>query len=392
MKAMILAAGKGTRARPLTHVVPKPMIPLMRKPVMESIIEHLRAYGFNQLMVNTSYLSTAIENYFRDGTAWGVEIGYSYEGVMEEHTFVDHTLGSAGGMKRIQDFSGFFDDTFVVVCGDALIDVNFDEVLAFHRARKSIATLVMKPVEAKEVSKYGIVVTDAQGRVTHFQEKPSQQEALSNSANTGIYVFEPEIFNYIPANTEYDIGSQLFPHLAAAGVPFYGIAMPFQWVDIGSMQDFWQVNRQILNQQLPNYPMPGKQVAPNVWCGLNVRADFSQIALKGPVYIGSSSEIQPGVTIIGPTMIGSGCLVESGAQIIESFVTDYIRVGSLAHLEQQMIFAGQSISPDGTSINLLESGLNWLIDDQRRREVLSAEKSLLSDLFNSMAKSPADAL
>lgn len=151
MKAMILAAGKGTRARPLTTILPKPMIPLIRKPIMESIVEHLREYGFNQLMVNTSYLSADIENYFRDGHAWGVEMGYSYEGVMEGNTFVDNVLGSAGGMKHIQNFSGFFDDTFVVVCGDALIDVDFDQVLAFHRARKSVATLIMRPVPTDQV-------------------------------------------------------------------------------------------------------------------------------------------------------------------------------------------------------------------------------------------------
>ncbi|TQI79124.1 mannose-1-phosphate guanylyltransferase [Serratia fonticola] len=383
MKAMILAAGKGTRARPLTTILPKPMIPLIRKPIMESIIEHLKRYGFNQLMVNTSYLSGDIENYFRDGHAWGVEIGYSYEGIMEGNTFVDNVLGSAGGMKHIQNFSGFFDDTFVVVCGDALIDVDFDQVLAFHRARKSVATLIMRPVPADQVSKYGVVVTDEQGRVSKFQEKPKMEEALSNNANTGIYVFEPEIFDYIPDGVEYDIGSQLFPKLAELGVPFYGIALPFQWVDIGSLQDFWHVNRMILNQELPDYPMPGLQIAPHIWCGLNVKADFSTLDIEGPVYIGSSTEIQPGVTIRGPAMIGAGCLLEQGAVIDQSFIADYTRVGGIANLYQQMIFAGKVISPDGTAIDLSEAGLNWLIDDKRRMDRITAEKSLFNEFLQS---------
>jgi mannose-1-phosphate guanylyltransferase len=383
MKAMILAAGKGTRARPLTTILPKPMIPLIRKPIMESIIEHLKRYGFNQLMVNTSYLSGDIENYFRDGHAWGVEIGYSYEGIMEGNTFVDNVLGSAGGMKHIQNFSGFFDDTFVVICGDALIDVDFDQVLAFHRARKSVATLIMRPVPADQVSKYGVVVTDEQGRVSKFQEKPKMEEALSNNANTGIYVFEPEIFDYIPDGVEYDIGSQLFPKLAELGVPFYGIALPFQWVDIGSLQDFWHVNRMILNQELPDYPMPGLQIAPHIWCGLNVKADFSTLDIEGPVYIGSSTEIQPGVTIRGPAMIGAGCLLEQGAVIDQSFIADYTRVGGIANLYQQMIFAGKVISPDGTAIDLSEAGLNWLIDDKRRMDRITAEKSLFNEFLQS---------
>ncbi|CAI2107955.1 MULTISPECIES: sugar phosphate nucleotidyltransferase [Serratia] len=381
MKAMILAAGKGTRARPLTTILPKPMIPLIRKPIMESIVEHLREYGFNQLMVNTSYLSADIENYFRDGHAWGVEMGYSYEGVMEGNTFVDNVLGSAGGMKHIQNFSGFFDDTFVVVCGDALIDVDFDQVLAFHRARKSVATLIMRPVPADQVSKYGIVVTNDQGRVSQFQEKPKAEEALSNNANTGIYVFEPEIFNYIPDGVEYDIGSQLFPKLAELDVPFYGIVLPFQWVDIGSLQDFWHVNRMILNRELPDYPMPGIQVAPQIWCGLNVKADFANLDIEGPVYIGSSTEIQPGVTIRGPAIIGAGCLLEQGAMVDQSFVADYTRVGGIAQLYQQMIFAGKVISPDGTAIDLSDAGLNWLIDDKRRTDIITAEKSLFKELL-----------
>lgn len=381
MKAMILAAGKGTRARPLTTILPKPMIPLIRKPIMESIIEHLKKYSFNQLMVNTSYLSGDIESYFRDGHAWGVEIGYSYEGLMEGNSFVDTVLGSAGGMKHIQNFSGFFDDTFVVVCGDALIDVNFDDVLAFHRARKSVATLVMRPVASDQVNKYGIVVTDEQGRVSKFQEKPDEKSALSNNANTGIYVFEPEIFNYIPDGVEYDIGSQLFPKLAELGVPFYGIALPFQWVDIGSLQDFWQVNRMILNQELPDYVMPGIKVSPHIWCGLNVKADFSTLDIEGPVYIGSSTEIQPGVTIKGPAIIGAGCLLEQGAVIDQSFISDYTRVGGIAHLYQQMIFAGKVISPEGTSIDLFEAGLNWLIDDKRRADIITAEKSLFNEFL-----------
>lgn len=268
------------------------------------------------------------------------------------------------------------------MCGDALIDVDFDQVLAFHKARKSVATLIMRPVPEDQVSKYGIVVTDEQGRVSKFQEKPKTTEALSNNANTGIYVFEPEIFNYIPDGVEYDIGSQLFPKLAEAGVPFYGIALPFQWVDIGSLQDFWHVNRMILNRELPDYPMPGIQIAPQIWCGLNVKADFANLDIEGPVYIGSSTEIQPGVTIRGPAIIGAGCLLEQGAVIEQSFIADYTRVGGIANLNQQMIFAGKVISPDGTAIDLTEAGLNWLIDDKRRKDIIAAEKLLFNEFLS----------
>lgn len=381
MKAMILAAGKGTRIRPLTNIMPKPMIPLLSKPVMESIIEHLYRYNFREIIVNTSYLSNSIESYFRDGSPWGVEIAYSYEGYLENDQFIDKPLGSAGGMKKIQQFSGFFDDTFIVVCGDALIDVNFHEVIAFHKSRKSIATLVMKEVSPSEVNKYGIVVTDAQGQVVQFQEKPSMEEALSTSANTGIYVFEPEIFNYIPDNVEFDIGSQLFPALVSHQVPFYGIALPFQWVDIGSVPDFWIANRLLLTKEVGGHKIPGKEVKPGIWCGINVKIDFDKVNIHGPVYIGSSTEIQDDVTIIGPTFIGANCLIESGANITEGLITDYTRIGHQATIEQHIVFAGKVISPNGTTIDLHEAGLDWLIDDRRRQTLQNEENALLNELI-----------
>ena len=198
MKAMILAAGKGTRVRPLTNVLPKPMIPLIRKPIMEAIIDHLRRHKFEEIFINTSYLSSTIEDYFRDGDRFGVQIAYSYEGTLENGVFKDKPLGSAGGMRNIQDRCGFFDDVFAVLCGDALIDVDLSEVVRFHREQGAIATIVMKEVARNEVSKYGVVVTDESGRVLRFQEKPKIEEAASSTINTGIYLFDPRVFDYIP--------------------------------------------------------------------------------------------------------------------------------------------------------------------------------------------------
>jgi mannose-1-phosphate guanylyltransferase len=381
MKAMILAAGKGTRVRPLTTVMPKPMLPLIQKPVMECIIEHLKRQGFDQLVINTSYMSDSIERYFKDGSQWGVNIAFSFEGQLEHGHFVDRPLGSAGGMRKVQDFSGFFDDTFVVVCGDALIDVDFGKVLAFHKARGSIATIVMKDVPKEEVHKYGVVVTDEDGKIERFQEKPAVQDAASTTVNTGIYVFEPAIFDFIPEGVEYDIGGQLFPALVKAGAPFYGISLPFQWVDIGSLSDFWTANRLILQGGVKDFVMPGTEVRPGVWCGLNVRANFDRIHLTPPVYIGASTEIGDGATVTGPTLIGSNCLIGTGANIIESIISDYTRIDGLAHLEETIVLAGQCIQPDGQVLNLEDAGLDWLIDDSRKKEVMDEETSALRRLL-----------
>ena len=237
MKAMILAAGKGTRIRPITYTMPKPMIPILQKPVMEFLLELLRQHGFDQIVVNVSHLANEIESYFRDGQHFGVQIAYSFEGRIVDGELVGEAIGSAGGMRRIQDFSPFFDDTFVVLCGDALIDLDLTAAVKWHKAKGAIATVVMKSVPKEEVSSYGVVVTDDEGRIKAFQEKPSVEEALSTNINTGIYIFEPEVLNYIPSGQEYDIGSQLFPKLVEIAAPFYGISMDFQWVDIGKVPD-----------------------------------------------------------------------------------------------------------------------------------------------------------
>ncbi len=173
MKAMILAAGKGTRVRPITHTIPKPLIPILQKPVMEFLLELLRQHGFDQIMVNVSHLAEEIESYFRDGQRFGVQIGYSFEGRIEEGELIGDALGSAGGLRRIQDFNPFFDDTFVVLCGDALIDLDLTAAVKLHREKGAIATIVTKTVDKEEVSSYGVVVSDEEGRILSFQEKPS---------------------------------------------------------------------------------------------------------------------------------------------------------------------------------------------------------------------------
>jgi len=199
MKAMILAAGKGTRVRPITHTIPKPMIPILQKPVMEFLLELLKEHGFTEVMVNVSHLAEEIENYFRDGQRFGVEIAYSFEGRIQDGQLIGDALGSAGGLKKIQNFQSFFDETFVVLCGDALIDLDLTEAVRRHREKGAMASLITKRVPKDQVSSYGVVVTDADGRVRSFQEKPAVDEAASNMINTGIYIFEPEVLDFVPS-------------------------------------------------------------------------------------------------------------------------------------------------------------------------------------------------
>ncbi|HEY9852651.1 MAG TPA: NDP-sugar synthase [Leptolyngbyaceae cyanobacterium] len=366
MKAMILAAGKGTRVRPITYTIPKPLIPILQKPVMEFLVELLRQHGFDQIMVNVSHLADEIENYFRDGQRFGVQIGYSFEGRIVEGQLVGEAIGSAGGMKRIQDFNPVFDDTFVVLCGDALIDLDLAAAVKWHKEKGSLATVVMKAVPKEEVSSYGVVVTDDNGKIKAFQEKPKVEEALSTSINTGIYIFEPEIFNYIPSGVEYDIGSQLFPKLVEIDAPFYGVTMDFQWVDIGKVPDYWHAIRSVLQGEIKNVSIPGKEVAPGVYTGLNVAVNWDKVEIQGPVYIGAMTRIEDGAKIIGPTMIGPNCWVCKGATVDNSIIFEYSRLGPGVRLVDKLVFGRYCVDKTGATIDVQAAALDWLITDARQ--------------------------
>ena len=369
MKAMILAAGKGTRVRPITYTIPKPMIPILQKPVMEFLLDLLKHHGFDQIMVNVSHLANEIEGYFRDGQRFGVEIAYSFEGRIEEGQLVGDALGSAGGMKKIQEFSPFFDDTFVVMCGDALIDLDLTEAVRQHKEKGSIATVVMKSVPIKQVPSYGVVVTDEDGRIKSFQEKPKVEEALSTDINTGIYIFEPEIFNYIPAGMEYDIGGDLFPKLVAAGAPFFGIRMDFEWVDIGKVPDYWQAIQDVMTGQVKLIDIPGEEVKPGVFTGLNVKVNWDKVDIQGPVYIGARAHIEDGAKIVGPTMIGPNCAICSNAIIDRSVIFEYSRIGPGARLVDKLVFGRYCVDKTGASIDMKAAALDWLITDTRQAEL-----------------------
>ena len=346
-KAMILAAGQGTRVRPLTQQTPKPMVPILGKPVMAYIIEHLARYGIRDIIVNVAFNHWKIESYFGDGRSWGVNIGYAYEGAREHGEIVPKPLGSAGGMRRIQDFSGFFDETTVVLCGDAIIDLDLSAALFEHRNKQAVASVVTLEVPLDQVKSYGIVVADESGRVTSFQEKPSPEEARSRLASTGIYIFEPQVLDLIPQGREFDIGGQLFPKLVEQGLPFYAQSRFFNWIDIGRVTDYWSVCQRVLRGEVAQMDMPGREVRPGVWVGLNTQVDWDSVTIKGPVYIGSGTCIEPGVTLEGPTWIGHGCRLREGSKVVRSVLFEYTRVGAGTCFEEVVASPQYCVSRKG---------------------------------------------
>ncbi|MDO8439386.1 MAG: NDP-sugar synthase [Telluria sp.] len=377
MKAMILAAGKGTRVRPLTYDLPKPMIPILGKPVMAYLVEYLAKHGVTEIMVNVSYLHEKIEEYFGEGHQFGVQIGYSFEGYTnDDGEVVPQPIGSAGGMKKIQEFGAFFDETTIVLCGDALIDLDLKSALFEHRRKGALASVITREVPWDKVSSYGVVVSDANGRIKEFQEKPSQDEAKSNFISTGIYIFEPAVLDLIPSGCAFDIGSQLFPLLAERGLPFYAQARAFNWIDIGTVSDYWEVLQKVLLGEVAQLDVPGIQVEEGLWVGLNTRIDWEGTTIIGPVYIGSGTRIEAGVSITGPSWIGHGSHICAGASIVRSVLFEYTRVLHDVNLHEMIVYKDYSVDRAGEMKHVSEYAADEWANARDRRQSRRTELAI----------------
>ena len=301
-------------------------------------------------MVNVAYHHQKIERYFGDGHRWGVELGYSYEGVLDHGDILPRPMGSAGGMRKIQDFSGFFDETTLVLCGDALIDLDIGAALHEHKAKGAVASVVTLDVPLSEVSNYGIVVAGKDGQIESFQEKPSPSEAKSTMASTGIYLFEPSVIDLIPSNTVYDIGSQLFPQLVERRDPFFAQKRFFNWIDIGRVSDYWSVLQRVLRGGVAEMNMPGTEVRPGVWVGINTSIPWNQVNIQGPVYFGSSVKVEPGATIIGPAWVGHGSHIKAGAVIERSVLFEYTRIPNGTAIREMIVSPEYCVDRSGNTI------------------------------------------
>ena len=382
MKALVLAAGKGTRVMPLTRGTAKPMLRILDTPVLELLIERLRQHGITQIVINTSDHAEAVEQYFGDGRRFGVEIAYSFEGYLSQGELVGEPLGSAGALRHIQRHAGFFDDTFLVLCGDAVVDIDFTALVAEHHRNRALATIALAEVPRSEVCHYGVAVLDESGMVTGFQEKPSVEDAASTLVNTGIYVFEPQILNHIPDTYPADIGSQVFPALAAQGLALFGARLSMTWLDIGRLPDFYRVSQLALLGKVPGYQLPGREIAPGLRTGINVSVNPRRCRLEGPIVIAGGARIEDGTALIGPCFIGAGAVVEAGARIERSIILPHARIGQLADLHAVVTDGQYCMSEDGTVIDLQVTDLPWVIGDARMpaSAIREAEQRFLDTL------------
>ncbi|MCL5105585.1 MAG: NDP-sugar synthase [Armatimonadetes bacterium] len=303
MKAMILAAGVGSRLDPLTRNVPKPLVPIVNKPVMEHIVEMLAKNGFKEIMVNLHYLGDQIQGYFGDGKKWGVKIHYSPE---------DRLWGDAGSVKRCEDF--FDEGTFVVVGGDDLADIDLKKLVRFHEQKKALATIGLSLVD--DPSEYGIALLNDRGRITRFLEKPKGEVVFSNSANTGVYIFDRHVFELIPKGVQYGFGANLFPLLLEQKTRFYGYLTSSYWKDVGSLKQYQEAHRDALSGRV-DIKIPVPEVKKYVWMGSNVQIDPTA-EIGYPVVIGNNCRIEAGAKLLEYSILADDCVLEEGAVVKQS--------------------------------------------------------------------------
>jgi mannose-1-phosphate guanylyltransferase/phosphomannomutase len=305
MKAVIMAGGKGTRLKPLTCNKPKPMVPIANRPMMEHIVALLKNHGFTELLVTLFYLPDAIQNYFGDGAQRGVKFQYLLE---------EAPLGTAGSVKNGERF---LDDTFLVISGDTLTDIDLAAAVRFHQEKKAAATLVLTKVS--NPLEYGVVITDEEGRIKRFLEKPGWGEVFSDTVNTGIYILEPSIFKLYRPGQVFDFSKDLFPLLLANGEPLFGYVAPGYWSDIGNLEQYRQAHYDLLTVQM-KIDIPGREVRPGVWAG-------------------EGTEIASGAMIEGPVLLGNGCKVGAEVQISKySIIGDEARIGAGTSIKRSIVW------------------------------------------------------
>ncbi|HEX8067329.1 MAG TPA: NDP-sugar synthase [Thermoleophilaceae bacterium] len=315
MKAMVLAAGLGTRLRPLTYEIPKPMVPVLDRPVMAHILGLLERQGFDEVIANLHYFPDAVRGYFGD------RVEYRYE---------EELLGTAGGVRNVSDFFG--DDLVIVVSGDALTDVDLNGLADRHRQAGGIGTLTVKHVE--DTREYGVVIHDSDGRIQGFQEKPDPAEALSHLGNCGIYCFSPEIFDYFPDRPFVDWAQDVFPTLLENDVPFHVHEIDEYWNDVGSLDELRQGTWDALEGRL-RIEVTGSPAGDGVVAGEGSSLDGVEV-VGPPVWVGQGCEIGDGVRLMGPVAIGDGC-----------------RIGAGSALRDSIVFPGTEVAPDTLAIGAI---------------------------------------
>ncbi|MCW2499843.1 MAG: mannose-phosphate guanyltransferase [Frankiales bacterium] len=317
MRAVVMAGGEGTRLRPMTANQPKPLLPVVNRPIMEHVLRLLKRHGFDETVVTVQFLAAMVRTYFGDGDELGMHLSYATE---------ETPLGTAGSVKNAE--SALKDDAFLVISGDALTDIDLGAVVAAHRERGALVTVCLKRVP--DPLEFGIVITDENDRIERFLEKPTWGQVFSDTVNTGIYVMEPEVFAHVAAAEVVDWSGDVFPALVEAGAPVFGYVAEGYWEDVGTHESYLRAQADVLNRQV-DVEIPGFEMSPGVWVGEGAEVDPDAI-LKGPLCIGDYAKVEAAAELREFTVLGDNVVVKGGAFLHRAVVHDNAFVGVGANL------------------------------------------------------------
>ncbi len=321
MKAVVMAGGEGSRLRPLTIGRPKPMVPMVSKPVMGHILDLLKRQGITEVVVTLHFMPEVIQSYFGDGHGLGIKIYYAIE---------ENPLGTAGSVKNAQEF---LDEPFLIISGDAVTDINLQQVIGFHQEKGSEATLTLYRVP--NPLEYGVIITDPDGKITQFLEKPSWGEVISDTVNTGIYVIDPTVLGLIEEGVPTDWSKDVFPQLLAAGRPLYGYVADGNWTDVGDISEYMRASGDVLYHRVQTEDL-GEHIGGDVWVGEDVEI-APDAQLYGPVYLGDEVKIKGGVIIHGPTVVRDYTIVDNRVHIDRSIIWRNCYIGEGAEVRGAIV-------------------------------------------------------
>ncbi|HEX8981214.1 MAG TPA: mannose-1-phosphate guanyltransferase [Ktedonobacterales bacterium] len=327
MKAVVMAGGEGSRLRPLTVSRPKPMAPIVGRPVMEHILYLLKSHGITEVVVTVQYLASAIEDYFGDGSNLGMKISYSRE---------ETPLGTAGSVKNAEEL---LQEPFLVISGDALTDFDLTAIIDSHHRRRAMATLTLAHVA--NPLEYGVITTNETGHIEKFLEKPSWGEVFSDTINTGIYVLDPKIFSYFEKDKPFDFSQELFPMMLKQGDPIYGYIADGYWCDVGNLAEYMRANADMLQGQV-KLPIPGQDIGGGIWVEEGVEIS-PNAQIFGPAYLGHDARVRDGVILHGPTCIGNYTILDEYSQVDRSVVWNNSYIGERAELRGALVGASTSV-------------------------------------------------
>src|SRR3954465_6366250 len=317
MRAVVMAGGEGTRLRPMTANQPKPLLPVVNRPIMEHVLRLLKRHGFDETVVTVQFLASLVRTYFGDGEELGMHLSYATE---------ETPLGTAGSVKNAED--ALKDDSFLVISGDALTDIDLDAVVQAHKDRGALVTVCLKRVP--DPLEFGIVITDEEERIERFLEKPTWGQVFSDTVNTGIYVMEPEVFEHVATGEVVDWSGDVFPELVKAGAPVYGYVAEGYWEDVGTHESYLRAQADVLNRQV-DVELEGFELSPGVWQAEGAEVDMEAV-LKGPLYIGDYAKVDAGAELREYTVLGSNVVVKGGAFLHRAVVHDNVFIGPSVNL------------------------------------------------------------